>query len=89
LVVVFEATNVINVVMKRVPLMRCCRVADQCQTAARERLATSLTAVKAGAAAAAEAAAGQHARHMESLLQLKVKADEVRDATAKNAEKTR
>lgn len=70
-------------------LLPCCRIADQCHTVARERLATSLTAVKAGAAAAAEAAAGQHARHMESLLQLKGKADEIRDATAKNAEKAR
>jgi hypothetical protein len=64
-------------------------MADQCQTVARQRLAASLTAVKASAAAVAEAAAGQHARHKESLLQLKVKADEVRNAIANNAERTR
>lgn len=66
-----------------------CRTAIQCQTVARERLAGSLTAIKSGAGAAAEAAAGQHARHMESLLQLKAKVDEVREATSKNAEKAR
>lgn len=53
------------------------------------RLGASQAAIKAGAAAVAEAAADQHARHLQSLLTLKTKVDEVREAVAKKAEKTR
>lgn len=61
----------------------------QCQSLARERLSASQAAIKLGAAAAAEAVAGQHARHLQSLMQLKAKVDEVRQCTAKSAEKAR
>lgn len=66
-----------------------CRVAVECQAGARTRLTASLKPVKAGAAAAGAAAVCQHARHMESLLQLKATVDEVREATSRNAEKAR
>lgn len=70
-------------------LLCLCRTAAQCQSLARGRLSASQAAIKSAAAAAAEAVAGQHSRHLESLMQLKAKVDEVRQCTAKNAEKAR